>query len=165
MRAITVRQPWAWAIIHGQKDVENRTRNLAGSYRGPVAIHAALRLDSDYDRVLIGQAVGRLAREGASAGLQSVAQHAGDPITPGNSITERYGNLGAIIGVVDLVDVHEDCTELVEGHGHTPTCSAWAQSDHWHLHFDNPRALATPIPYKGQLGLWTLPDEVLAGAL
>jgi hypothetical protein len=47
MRALTVRQPWAWAIVHGGKDVENRTRNLAGSYRGPVAIHAALRTTPD----------------------------------------------------------------------------------------------------------------------
>lgn len=42
MRILTVRQPWAWAIIHGQKDVENRVRNIAGDYRGPVAIHTAL---------------------------------------------------------------------------------------------------------------------------
>lgn len=42
MRILTVRQPWVWAIIHGGKDVENRVRNIAGSYRGPVAIHVAL---------------------------------------------------------------------------------------------------------------------------
>ena len=24
--ALSVRQPWAWAIIHGGKDVENRTK-------------------------------------------------------------------------------------------------------------------------------------------
>ena len=45
MKAITVRQPWAWAILHGGKDVENRTRNIAGSYRGPLVIHAGLALD------------------------------------------------------------------------------------------------------------------------
>jgi hypothetical protein len=27
LRALTVQQPWAWAIIHGGKDVENRGRN------------------------------------------------------------------------------------------------------------------------------------------
>jgi hypothetical protein len=26
VRALTVRQPWAWAIIYGGKDVENRRR-------------------------------------------------------------------------------------------------------------------------------------------
>ena len=41
MRILTVRQPWAWAIIHGGKDVENRVRNIAGDYHGPIAIHAA----------------------------------------------------------------------------------------------------------------------------
>ena len=35
MKAITVRQPWAYAIMHLGKDVENRTCNIAGSYRGP----------------------------------------------------------------------------------------------------------------------------------
>lgn len=42
MRAITVQQPWAWAIFNG-KGVENRTRNIAGKYRGPLAIHAGAR--------------------------------------------------------------------------------------------------------------------------
>ena len=41
MKAITVRQPWAWAIVHGGKTIENRA--LAWSYRGPLAIHAGLR--------------------------------------------------------------------------------------------------------------------------
>ena len=51
LRILTVRQPWAWAIIHGGKGVENRVRNVAGSYRGPVAIHAGLALDLGYDEV------------------------------------------------------------------------------------------------------------------
>jgi len=40
LRAITVRQPWARCIAIGRKTVENRTRPT--SYRGPVAIHAAV---------------------------------------------------------------------------------------------------------------------------
>ncbi len=39
MKAITVRQPWAWLLIHGGKDIENR--EWRSSYRGPIAIHAA----------------------------------------------------------------------------------------------------------------------------
>lgn len=45
MRLLTVRQPWAWAIALGEKDVENRTWNT--HYRGPVAIHAAMSVDDD----------------------------------------------------------------------------------------------------------------------
>ena len=38
MKAITVRQPWAWAIATGLKSVENRT--WRARYRGPLVIHA-----------------------------------------------------------------------------------------------------------------------------
>ena len=38
MKCISVRQPWAWAIVHAGKDIENRT--WATSYRGPILIHA-----------------------------------------------------------------------------------------------------------------------------
>jgi hypothetical protein len=39
MKALTVKNPWAWAIINAGKDIENRSwRTL---YRGPLAIHAA----------------------------------------------------------------------------------------------------------------------------
>ena len=37
MRVLTVRQPWAWAIIHGGKTIENRSRNVAGKYRDTAA--------------------------------------------------------------------------------------------------------------------------------
>ena len=39
MKCISIRNPWAWAIIHAGKDIENRSRRL--SYRGPVLIHAS----------------------------------------------------------------------------------------------------------------------------
>lgn len=37
--ALSIRQPWAWAILHAGKRIENRT--WATSYRGPFCIHAA----------------------------------------------------------------------------------------------------------------------------
>ncbi|EOC1198838.1 ASCH domain-containing protein [Cronobacter sakazakii] len=39
MKAISIRQPWAWLIVNGHKDIENRSWNT--KYRGPVLIHAA----------------------------------------------------------------------------------------------------------------------------
>ena len=38
-KALSVRQPWAWAIIHAGKDVENRTRRTL--FRGDFYIHAS----------------------------------------------------------------------------------------------------------------------------
>lgn len=37
---LSIRQPWAWLIVNGYKDVENRTRCLK-RYLGPVMIHAS----------------------------------------------------------------------------------------------------------------------------
>jgi len=39
MRAISIRQPWAWLIVYGGKDVENR--DWASRYVGPLLIHAS----------------------------------------------------------------------------------------------------------------------------
>lgn len=37
--ALSIRQPWAWLILHAGKDIENRTWRT--SFRGRVLIHAA----------------------------------------------------------------------------------------------------------------------------
>lgn len=37
--ALSIRQPWAWAIINAGKDIENR--DWPTRFRGPVCIHAA----------------------------------------------------------------------------------------------------------------------------
>lgn len=38
MKALTIRQPWAWAVVAGHKTVENRV--WPTRHRGPLAIHA-----------------------------------------------------------------------------------------------------------------------------
>ena len=38
--AISIRQPWAWAIVNAGKDVENRTWRTR--FRGQICIHAAV---------------------------------------------------------------------------------------------------------------------------
>ena len=45
--ALSIRQPWAWAIIHAGKDVENRSWRT--DFRGPVCIHAAKGIGSRHD--------------------------------------------------------------------------------------------------------------------
>jgi ASCH domain len=44
LSALSVRQPWAWLIVSGLKDIENRPRRT--HHRGPLLIHAGLSLDS-----------------------------------------------------------------------------------------------------------------------
>jgi len=47
MKAITIYQPWAWALLHG-KDVENR--NWSTEHRGPFLIHAGRPRDPAFYR-------------------------------------------------------------------------------------------------------------------
>ena len=50
LKALTIRQPWAWLIVSGQKDIENRTWKT--NYRGPLLIHAATAFASmPFDKI------------------------------------------------------------------------------------------------------------------
>lgn len=51
MKALSIRQPWAWLIVNGHKDIENRT--WPTWYRGPVLIHAGQTMTRvDYEHGL-----------------------------------------------------------------------------------------------------------------
>lgn len=155
MRILTVRPPWSAAIIHSGKNVENRARNIAGAYRGPVAIHAGKQFD--HDAVFPDKTPLDVDVYGTEGGIIR----------------------GAIIGVVDLVGSHlvkESASERnVCFDDHTPTgetCSPWALSFEkfvghrgYHLVLANPRALVEPIPYTGALGLRRLDDDTTARIL
>lgn len=39
MKVLSIKQPWAWLIIHGGKNIENRT--WATKYRGRFLVHAS----------------------------------------------------------------------------------------------------------------------------
>jgi hypothetical protein len=48
MRALSLTQPWAWLVVHGGKDIENRVWNT--KFRGGFLVHAAKGMKrSDYD--------------------------------------------------------------------------------------------------------------------
>ena len=173
MRALTIRHPYAYAAVRWGKSVENRSRNIAGSYRGPVAIHQAVHEAHVTEQTDVDLIAAGLDQERWS----TLAQH--------RAWTAR----GEVIGVVDLVDVHHatDCYDAdtkrltalynsgpegrreVEGTpdngcggiiGKAKFCSLWAHDEMFHLVFANPRLIVYPVPVRGQLGLWTLPDDV-----
>ena len=145
MRALTIRQPWAWAVIHAGKTVENRSRNIAGAYRGLVAIHASKRDDLN-------------AFTASDVLCKAVESHLPRRASGIADMREPWLlNHGMIIGVVDLVDVHRD---NIHGRLYLRACSSWATEGTTHLVFANPRPLDCPIPARGRLGLWTLPDDV-----
>lgn len=51
MKALSIRQPWAWLIIHAGKDCENRPRRF--NHRGPLLIHASQGMTRrEYDEAM-----------------------------------------------------------------------------------------------------------------
>ena len=144
IRILTVKQPYAAAEIFGFKKVDNRTRNIARTYRGPVAIHAALAIDW----AVFADVISRRGPWGK--------------LTPNQQSTCICGcrDTGRIIGLVDLVDVHWGEPEGVVADW--PLCSPWAWGGEscWHLVFKNPRPLPEPVPWKGGQGLQRLDTAV-----
>jgi hypothetical protein len=53
MKALSVRQPWAWLIANGHKTVENRSRNI-GRHLGRLYIHASkIMTQADYEACVL----------------------------------------------------------------------------------------------------------------
>ncbi|MEO0637809.1 MAG: hypothetical protein AAFY73_14320 [Pseudomonadota bacterium] len=125
--ALSVRQPWAWAIIHGGKDVENRS---PGSIRAgrmdcrPIAIHAA----SGMTRQEYEWAVWRLQQDGLT-------------LPRPDDLPRR-----AIIGMVDVVAIVDSATK--------PWCDSPFFGGKAGLALENPRA-RPPIPATGEIGYFT----------
>ena len=85
MKAISIRQPYAWAICAGHKDVENRI--WATRYNGPVLIHAGAReIKDDIDGVM------RLVAEGTGETVEKIERD-----------YRRDADFGAVVGVAHLV--------------------------------------------------------------
>jgi hypothetical protein len=85
VKALTLRQPWAWATIYGGKDVENRRWKTG--HRGPLLIHAAANADPD----------------GSAFVLKTIE----DPYVFGRPPIAWQAR-GAIIGLVFLADILTD---------------------------------------------------------
>lgn len=152
LRALTVRQPWAWAIAHGHKTIENRTW-LTRDY-GHLAIHAAARWDGDgaRDRNVIKAAETDQEDGGYFDPPLRVEIELGSGRTTRLLPDPKRFVPGAVIAVAVLADV---CTAR-EGCG----CGPWAIPGQCHWHLPKVRPLPEPVPCKGRLGLWELPPAV-----
>lgn len=122
---ISIRQPWAEAIVAGLKDVENRSWRT--HVRGPVLIHAGgKRLASELEDYL--------------------------DLKAERGITEKTGrrwldvDLGGIVGMAEIVD----CVQLVDGENHLN--SPWATGP-WCWVLRNARRLRF-FPCPGRLGFF-----------
>jgi hypothetical protein len=140
MKVLTVRQPWAWAIVHAGKVIENRT--WLTHYRGLIAIHAGTSWS----------ARGRnstLIREAFMA-----VRH------PPGRIFQR----GVIIGVADLLDAHwaePGCcySPWAEYEVYKEDERRDGRVSHFVLANRRP---VEPVPWRGALNLRPIPDDIAA---
>ncbi len=84
IKALSIRQPWAWLIVHGHKDIENRCWRT--HKRGKILVHASAGLTR--------QEYARAADFAADLGV----------VVPGFSELDR----GGIVGSVKIVDCVEE---------------------------------------------------------
>ncbi len=133
-KALSVRAPWWWFILHGGKDIENR--DWATGFRGTVYLHASksyVLRDLDLSLVVILDIL-----EKSATRLEKTLLH--DDMKP---------FCGHIVGMVDVVD----CV--------TRSDSPWFFGEYGFV-LANPVAFAKPVRCKGALGFFTVPDDVLA---
>lgn len=138
MRALTVRQPYADAIAHGAKPVENRTKHLPPKYAGAtVLLHAAK--DIHATRI-------------TAADLAEFT---------GATVTDWTDTRSAIIAAIRFRGSHKAPADGAW------CCRPWGQvttriqPEVWHWEIDQVIRLARPVPATGALGFWTVPDDVI----
>jgi hypothetical protein len=121
--ALSMKQPWAFAVLHLGKSVENR--KWRSSFRGRVVIHASRTTDDD--------------------GMDYIR-------AAGFALPTRLPT-GAYIGEVTI----SDCVPQSECR------SPWAFGP-WCYLLEEPVSYAEPIPARGWLGFYPVPEDV-AGLL
>lgn len=140
LRALTIHQPWAGAIAHLGKNIENRS--WITHIREPFAIHAGLGT-------------------GPRWVFEDAIEHVIDRADcTRKAVAEATSNRGAVIAVAVLADV---CSESLRIDWSSPPrckCGPWAFNQHCHFRLADVRPLPEPIPCLGAQRLWRLPEDV-----
>lgn len=159
--ALSIRQPWAWAILHAGKRIENREWRGGCSYRGPVLIHASLwpagfKLDKS-PAVSIPAAD---AHHEAQAML-AMAGNAGAPLPDKVTLRMLYEHRGGIVGRANIVGVVERGQVRIDGAEnelqHAPRPLTATERAWWVGGFGLVLDDVEPLPFvacKGALGLF-----------
>jgi len=151
MKALSIRQPWAWLICAGYKDVENRTwrirLNMVGgipSVRKRIYVHAGKVIDDRAWNFI----------------EHRITKEVWDTIRTDNF----YHSLarGAIIGEVDIIGC-----KYHFGDENNDLYSPWHESGMYGFLLANPTLYDKPILCKGKLGFFepdlSIPSETRRG--
>lgn len=141
MKCITVLEPYALLITLGLKPWENRS--WPTSYRGPLLIHAGVSRKM----------------------LDTLSDPEADDLIAwcrANGVKDLNSMLrfGQITGIVDVTG----CKSWGDARRADPAKEHYAHGP-WCHRYDRAARFARGIPYRGQLGIFDVPDEMVAGAI
>jgi hypothetical protein len=135
MKCLSIKQPWASLIIAGIKTIENRSWRT--NYRGKILIHTGKEVDI------------RAVEDSI------IWQHILKATPNARGKFDKAGKLtGAILGVAELTACSCEADALSVDY-------RWAEPGFFWWRIENPVLFEKPIPYRGQLGLFDVPEEVV----
>jgi hypothetical protein len=145
MKALSIQQPWAWLIIKGYKDIENRNYNTH-LFPQRILIHASKKYDNiGHDFLATLTETNYINKpDYIYEQITEALEHFLNPIY-------LHSDCGALIGTVDLVDCVHESNSFWFGNIY-----GWVMK--------NPIEFPVPIPYKGQLGWWNVDLKKLSAS-
>lgn len=160
-RALSLKQPWAWAVVHGPKDVENRS--WWSSIRGPIWIAASAQVTTPYyldacERIKKISGIDCPSIDdvpyGAIVGRATIV----DCILPGGYTLdlERCGPTSSH-SFLHRCRVNKEAP----GPRHPLHPHLWHFQDEFGYVLEDRMAIAKPVPCRGHQRWWTVPAEVL----
>ena len=155
MKALSIRQPWAWAILQAGKRVENR--NWRGcSYRGPILIHAsksatARDIADDFEAV-------------ENMSMLSGATMAPGPVTIRMLLEQSGGIVGKACLIGEIKDEAMMRRAAVDRDNRETHDGRWLEQQRpwWTGGYGLVLANVEPLPFvpwSGALGLFEVPDD------
>ena len=144
--SVTVRQPWAWAIVSGVRPVECRNFRPAAALPGDRLVIVSGLVVTHAELQTVGKLVGaRLCVFDGSLFSLSDGPYEGDEYT-GQIVSG--GALGAVVGSVTYMGAHRtaDCAAGSE-------CDRWTVPGYaWHWELSDAAVLAGPA-FRGHQGI------------
>lgn len=138
MKALSIRAPWWWYILYAGKDIENR--DWPTHVRGRVLIHASKWFRAEEIRDAFDEASYMWASSSPRFALPQV------------TLAEMKNLGGCLVGSVEIVD----CVAQSK--------SQWFVGDYGFMLRD-PVVFKNPIPHKGALGFFGVPDDLVRGQI
>lgn len=150
LKAISLWQPWASLWV--SKNKRHDTRHWSTNHRGRLQVHAAKKfvkdVDSDLDDILSSEFGGHWGMElptGAIIGMVDLVDIISTNTLYGGAFNPEFSKLTDD----DRIDI--ECGDF------SPDRFGWRRGTYW--------VFREPVPYKGHQGLFNVPHAVVADAI